>query len=85
MCEQLSRPTATSYGSLESYYDALLRLHERNTEYPYGTDIEEEVARYNAYPSEYGHYKLEWEHRYYGAARFAGGSSWGLFEPGWEV
>jgi len=62
----------------------LLRLHERNTEYPYGTEIEDQIAKYTAYPSEYGQYKLEWEHRYYGADSFAGGSSWD-FEAGWEV
>ena len=72
------------YTSVEAYYGALLRLHERNTQYPYDTEIEDEVAKFTPYPGEYGAYKLEWEHQYYGAARFADGSSWS-FEPGWEV
>ena len=74
----------TRYGTLEGYYSAMLRLHEHNTVYPYDTPLEEEVSRYTAYPGEYGSYKLEWEHQYYGAARFANGSSW-CIEPGWEV
>ncbi|KAL6713503.1 hypothetical protein ACLMJK_008968 [Lecanora helva] len=78
-----SNSTSFKYTTLEAYYEALLRLHDRNTEYPYGTDIEEEVAKYTAYPGEYGSYKLEWEHQYYGASRFADGSSW-WSEPGWE-
>lgn len=85
MCELLSHLMTPSHGSLEGCYEALLRLHERTTEYPYGTDIEEEVAKHTAYPSEYGQFKLEWEHQYYGAARFAEGSSWDMFEAGWEV
>lgn len=32
----------------------------------------------------YGWYKLEWEHLYYGAARFANSLSWWC-KPGWEV
>ncbi len=59
MCEQMSDLTTPSYRSLEDYYDALLRLHERNTEYPYGTEIEEEVAKHTDYPCKYGRYKLE--------------------------
>lgn len=76
MYEQKSSLTTPCYGSLENYYEALLRLHECNTKYPYGTEIEEEVAKHTDYPCEYGGYKLEWEHRYYGADRFAEGSSW---------
>jgi len=76
--------TLPKCATLEAHYEALLRLHDRNTEYPYGTDIEDEVAKITAYPSEYGSYKLEWEHQYYGASSFADGSWW-AFESGWEV
>lgn len=72
------------YGTLEGHYDAMLRLHERNTEWPWDTPLAEELSQYVAYPQEYGSYKLEWEHLNYGAARFADGSSW-CIEPGWEV
>ena len=29
------------YGTLEGYYNAMLRLHERHTEYPYDIPLEE--------------------------------------------
>ena len=74
----------TRYGTLEGHYDAMLRLHERNTAWPWDTPLAEELSRHIAYPREYGSYKLEWEHLYYGAARFANGSSW-CIELGWEV
>lgn len=74
----------TRYGALEDYYNAMLRLTERNTEWPWDSPLARELSRYIAYSGEYGSYKLEWEHLYYGAARFANGSSW-CIEPGWEV
>ena len=83
-CERNADGPSSKYATLEGYYEGLLRLHDRNTEYPYGTEIEDEVAKFTAYPSEYGSYKLEWEHQYYGASRFADGSAWS-FVPGWEV
>ena len=74
----------TRYGALEDYYNAMVRLTERNTEWPWDTPLAEELSRSFAYSEEYGSYKLEWEHLYYGAARFADGQSW-CIEPGWEV
>ena len=77
--------SAVDYTSLQSYYDALLRLHDRLTQWPYDDpDAEEQLEKFYAYPTEYGSYKLEWEHQYYGAARFAYGSGWN-WAPGWEV
>ncbi len=32
----------TRYGTLEGYYNAMLRLHERHSEYPYNTLLESE-------------------------------------------
>ena len=79
-------PSAISnYTSLEGYYEALLRLHDRLTSWPYGDpDLEEQLEKFHPYPGEYGSYKLEWEHQYYGAARFADGSGWS-WTPEWEV
>ncbi|KAL8788412.1 MAG: hypothetical protein Q9195_007291 [Heterodermia aff. obscurata] len=69
-------PDATvNYTSLQGYYDALLRLHDRLTSWPYDDpEAEEQLEKFHPYPSEYGCHKLEWEHQYYGAARFADGS-----------
>ena len=70
------------YATLESYYEAMLRLHERNTVPP--PLPEEQAGQYNPGRAEYGQYKLEWEHGYYGTERFADGSDWWI-QPGWEV
>ena len=76
---------AMDYISLQGYYEALLRLHDRLTSWPYGcSDAEEQLSRFHAYPFEYGSFALEWEHQYYGAARFANGSDWD-WSPEWEV
>lgn len=73
------------YTSLQGYYEALLRLHDRLTSWPWDDpDAEEQLSRFHPYPTEYGSYKLEWEHQYYGAARFADGSGWD-WAPEWEV
>ena len=73
------------YTSLQGYYEALLRLHDRLTSWPYDDpDAEEQLGRFYVVAFEYGSYKLEWEHQYYGAARFADGSYWD-WVPGWEV
>lgn len=59
----------TRYGSLQGHYKAMLRLH---------------LSRYNVLPEEYGSYRFEWEHLYYGAARFTNSWTW-CIESGWEV
>ena len=73
------------FTSVQGYYEALLRIHDRLTSWPYDDpDAEKQLERFHAYPTEYGSYKLEWEHQYYGAARFADGSDWS-WVPEWEV
>ena len=73
------------YTSLQGYYEALLRLHDRLTSWPYDDpDAEEQLSRVYYGPFEYGRYALEWEHGYYGAARFATGLGWDWVRE-WEV
>lgn len=82
---QRAKPhSLAKYTSLKSYYEALMRVHERLTEYPYEGYSDHEQDRYEPYHADYGRYRLEWEHGYYGAARFADGLTW-YKEPGWEV
>lgn len=71
---------------LASYYEALLHLHDRNTEYAYEShsDPPQEQGLHEPYRADYGRYRLEWEHGYYGGTRFADGSTW-YMEPRWEV
>ena len=83
LCKAQSK--TMDYTSLQGYYEAILRLHDRLTDWPYGDpDAEEQLSKFHAYPSEYGAYSLAWEHQYYGAARFGDGSEW-FWVPGWEV
>ena len=92
---QRAKPDSLAkHANLKSYYETLTRLHERLTEFPYeeyldqevpfGECLEQEQFTYEPSCATYGRSKLEWEHGYYGAARFADGSTW-YMEPGWEV
>ena len=72
------------HASLKSYYETLIRVHERLTEFPYEDYLDQEYDVYEPVHASYGYSKLEWDHGYYGAARFADGSTW-YMEPGWEV
>ena len=82
---QRAKPDSLAkYTSLESYYETLIRVHERLTEYSYEEYSDQEQDHYEPYHADYGRYKLEYEHGYYGAARFADGFTWDV-ESGWEV
>jgi hypothetical protein len=61
--------SSTAFANVQSYYQAMLRLHLRNT-IGEGWD--------------FAPFGLEWEHQYYGAQEFADGFSWSSC-PGWEV
>lgn len=70
------------FSMISDYYDAMLRLHFRYTIYPYGVPdgVQDDFSsRYYSIAS-----YMHWEHKYYGAARFAGRSSWAMC-CGWEV
>ena len=82
---QRAKPNSRGkYINLESYYQTLIHLHERLTEYPYDEYSDQEQDQYAPYHADYGRYKLEWDHGYYGAARYADGLTWDV-EPSWEV
>lgn len=82
---QRTKPESRAkHTSLKSYYETLIRVHERLTEFPYGDSLNEERYNYEPWHSSYGVSKLEYDHGYYGAARFADGSTW-YMEAGWEV
>ena len=69
--------SSVDYASFQGYYGAFLSLHDRLTSWPYDDpDAEEQLEESHAYPTEYGSYILEWEHQYYGAARFPDESDW---------
>lgn len=65
---QVNKPSA-AFTDIRSYYQAMLRLHLRNT-----------IGGL----SDFAECGLEWEHQYYGAREFADGFSWNPC-PGWEV
>ena len=52
--------SSTAFTDMKSYYQAMLRLHLRNTS---GEDLD------------FAAFGLEWEHQYYGAREFADGFS----------
>ena len=79
---QSAKPgSLAKHTSLKSYYETLIRVHERLTEFPHE---DQEQYLFEPWHVNYGYSKLEWDHGYYGAARFADGSTW-YMEPGWEV
>ena len=81
---QRAKPgSPAKHTSLESYYETLIRLHE-GLKFPYDECFDDEQNMYAPWRLNYGCHKLEWDHGYYGAARFADGST-GNIEPGWEV
>ena len=82
---QRAKPDSRAgHTSLKSYYETLIRLHEPLTEFPYEESLDEEHDVYAPWYANYGFSKLEWAHGYYGAARFADGSTW-FMDPSWEV
>ncbi len=72
-----------SFIRIRDYYEAMCRLHLRNTTYPL-TVSDEAIEDWGPNPIEYGAYGLEWEHHFYGARDLANGLSWDC-EDGWEV
>lgn len=56
-----AKKSSTAFTDVETYYQAMLRLHLRNT---IGGDLD------------FAAFGLEWEHQYYGARKFADGFSW---------
>ena len=82
---QRAKPDSRAkHTSLKSYYETLICVHERLTEFPDEESLDEELHMFEPWHANYGYSKLEWDHGYYGAARFADGSTW-YMEPGWEV
>ena len=80
---QRAKPdSCAKYTSLQTYYETLIRLHEQLTQLPY-EDFEDSIM-YEPWLSRYGSSKLEWNHGYYGAARFTYVFTWNM-ELGWEV
>lgn len=71
------------FTTIHEYYQAMCRLHLRNTTYPY-TVSNEATGDWGPNLIEFGAYALEWEHDYYGAGNFANGSGW-ICENDWEV
>ena len=54
------------FSSLQGYYEALLRLYDRVTEWPFEQpELEDQLCSLYMEPTTYGSTKLEWEHRYY--------------------
>ena len=78
---QRAKPDSlVTHANLESYYESLIRVHDRLTEFPWEDSLDQEHDIYEPWYSSYGYAKLEWLHGYYGAARFADVSIW-CMEP----
>ena len=60
-----------------------MRLHDRNTLYPYSNkdELEKEISKNRCM---YVSFRSEWEHGCYGVFEFANGLEW-VITPGWEV
>ena len=82
---QRAKPDSLAkHTSLKSYYETLTRVHERLTELPDDESSDAEQCIYEPWFASYGGCKLEWNHGYYGAARFTDTAAWYMVS-GWEV
>ena len=86
-CNHFNKPDPAvdaGFMGFSSYYQSLLRLHKRNTQYPFESEEEIWDSMIDPCKTWYACYNLEWEHVYYGASQFGNGNSW-ICTPGWEV
>lgn len=78
------------FSSLQGYYEALLRLYDRLTEWPFEQpELEDQLCSIYLEPTIYGSTKLEWEHQYYVLNPFTVIDDWlarnGPPDECWEV